>query len=91
MTLDESIQGNVLKVPEKEEDKKVLYTKKGTIRKRKPKTKNLNSPTLSRSMALCMTENSNSKFDNYFAAVYVVVAAVIATPLTAHRTLHDPC
>ncbi len=41
MTLDESIQGNVLKVPEKEEDKKVLYTKKGTIRKRKPKTKNL--------------------------------------------------
>ena len=41
MTLDESIQGRVLKVPEKEEDKKVLYTKKGTIRKRKPKTKNL--------------------------------------------------
>ena len=40
MTLDESLVGNVLKVPEKEE-KKVLYTKKGTIRKRKPKTKNL--------------------------------------------------
>ena len=41
MTLDESLQGKVLKVPVKEEDKKVLYTKKGTIRKRKPKTKNL--------------------------------------------------
>lgn len=39
MTLDESLQGNVLKVPE-EKNKKVLYTKKGTIRKRKPKTKN---------------------------------------------------
>ena len=40
MTLDEPLQGKVLKVPVKEENKKVLYTKKGTIRKRKPKTKN---------------------------------------------------
>ena len=36
--LDESLEGKILTVPQKDEGPQ--YTKKGTLRKRKPKTKN---------------------------------------------------
>ena len=36
--LDESLEGKILTVPQKDEGPQ--YTKKGTLRRRKPKTKN---------------------------------------------------